>query len=304
MGAGAVRPGRLLPPRAPRRDHFRTSVTAAARVRRRGARARRPGGRRARPARPVRRRGPRRRAAASCCTRCPTCRPGGGSPRSSAAPDPRAGLRWLPEVPRADRAAVRQRVARRGAARRRRGRPAGAGRRRTARERPGPPRRPRSCWPGARAGGRQGRAEVGLSPRPRLGRRGAPGPARARGRGRLRPPAPATRRPTLTGYRAGRQVPPVPDGVLRPDRARGARQRARRPPAPGWSASARRCARSGSRVAAGLDRRRARRTPRGWPRAGAAAELLDPAGLGGFGWLVAGGRDRPTRSPGACSMGA
>ena len=94
-----------------------------------------------------------------------------------------------------------------------------------------------------------------------------------------------SRRPTLTGYRAGRQVPPVPDGSCdltahvaldSAAAATGARLLTQRAALsalgvdgalPVWTGD-------GPAYAAGLQ------------RAGRAAELLDPAGLGGFGWLV------------------
>jgi len=89
-----------------------------------------------------------------------------------------------------------------------------------------------------------------------------------------------TRRPTLAGYRHGRAVRPVPDGscdvtahvaetVLTTQREalRALGVDGRRPP-----------------------RELALRDPRGYvaalSRAGEAAELTDPAGLGGFGWLM------------------
>ncbi len=93
------------------------------------------------------------------------------------------------------------------------------------------------------------------------------------------------RRATLTGYRAGRQVPPVPDGSCDLTAhvawdscaaAVGARLLTQREALrslgvdaalPAWTGDA-------GAYAAGLQ------------RAGDAAELLDPAGLGGFGWLV------------------
>ncbi len=92
----------------------------------------------------------------------------------------------------------------------------------------------------------------------------------------------ATRRPTLTGYRAGRQVPAVPDGSCDVTAhvaldscvaATGARLLSQRDAlralgvngaVPPWTAA----------YAAALQ------------RASDEAELLDPAGLGGFGWLV------------------
>ena len=94
---------------------------------------------------------------------------------------------------------------------------------------------------------------------------------------------PADRRPTLTGYRDGRQVPPVPDGscdltahvaldscaattgaVLLSQAAGAARSGDQRPAAAAEDPS----------YALEL------------VRASQARELLDPAGLGGFGWLV------------------
>lgn len=132
-------------------------------------------------------------------------------------------------------------------------------------------------WPG-------GRVEVGLS----RDRAWAAAVARVRrglavavDYGHLR----AARRTTLTGYRAGRQVPPVPDGRCDVTAhvaldscaaAVGAAILTQREALmrlgldaalPGWAGGA------GS-YAAGLQ------------RASDAAELLDPAGLGGFGWLV------------------
>ncbi len=102
----------------------------------------------------------------------------------------------------------------------------------------------------------------------------------------------ATRRPTLTGYRAGRQVRPVPDGSCDLTAhvaldscaaATGAElvpqhEALRRL---GVSARLPRWADSPARYAAGLQ------------RASDAAELLDPARLGGFTWLV-----RRVRLPG------
>ena len=91
-----------------------------------------------------------------------------------------------------------------------------------------------------------------------------------------------TRRTTLTGYRDGRQVPPVPDG--RGDltahvaldscaAATGARLMTQRRALTSLGVSAALPA-AGPGYARGLE------------RASRAAELLDPAGLGGFGWLV------------------
>jgi SAM-dependent MidA family methyltransferase len=99
---------------------------------------------------------------------------------------------------------------------------------------------------------------------------------------------------TLTGYRAGRQVPPVPDGscdltahvALDSAAAAGA--------AVGHLGTARLTQRE-ALVRLGVDGRRPPRElaaadPAGYLRALAAAtqavELTDPAGLGGFGWIV------------------
>ncbi len=98
---------------------------------------------------------------------------------------------------------------------------------------------------------------------------------------------------TLTGWRDGRQVPPVPDGTcdvtahVALDACAAAGQaagaRTRRPPTP-------RAARRGLGVRGDRpDPAMARADPsayvRGLARAGEAAELTDPGGLGGFGWL-------------------
>jgi SAM-dependent MidA family methyltransferase len=94
------------------------------------------------------------------------------------------------------------------------------------------------------------------------------------------------RRPTLTGYRAGRAVPPVPDGSC---------------DVTAHVALDACAAATGARL---LDQRAALRalgvdgrvppevTAAGLQRAAAAARLLDPAGAGGFGWLV-----QPVRVP-------
>lgn len=107
----------------------------------------------------------------------------------------------------------------------------------------------------------------------------------------LRPPgrtsgprlrADAGRRPTLTGYRAGRQVPPVPDGSC---------------DLTAHVALDSCAAATGARL---LDQRSALRAlgvdaalpawgdgyATALQRATSAATLLDPGGLGGFGWLV------------------
>lgn len=94
-----------------------------------------------------------------------------------------------------------------------------------------------------------------------------------------------TRRPTLTGYRAGRQVAPVPDGscdltahvaVDSCAAATGARVLSQRDALRALEVSAALPSWSGDpqAYAAALQ------------QASDAAELLDPAGLGGFAWLV------------------
>ena len=95
----------------------------------------------------------------------------------------------------------------------------------------------------------------------------------------------ADRRPTLTGYRAGRQVPPVPDGScdltahLALDSCAAA-------------TGARVLTQRAALTALGLDVHLPTWTgdagayAHRLQRASDAAELLDPAGLGGFAWLV------------------
>jgi len=94
-----------------------------------------------------------------------------------------------------------------------------------------------------------------------------------------------SRRETLTGYRDGRQVPPVPDGSCDVTAhvaldscaaATGARLLTQREALRRLGVDGRLPAYGGdpSAYAAALQ------------RAGEQAELLDPAGLGGFGWLV------------------
>ena len=154
-------------------------------------------------------------------------------------------------------------------------------------EHPGPPapaQLMRWCarwWPGADTGGR---AEVGLARDlawSAASDRVTRGLAVAVDYGHLS----GGRRPTLTGYRAGRQVPPVPDGscdltahVALDSCAQASRSRlldqrtalralgvdgavpAWRGDAAGYALALQRCS--------------------------DAAELVDPQGLGGFGWLV------------------
>ena len=92
-----------------------------------------------------------------------------------------------------------------------------------------------------------------------------------------------SRRPTLTGYRAGRQVPPVPDGscdltahvALDACAAAG-----------GGRVLRQREALTALGITAALPAPDARDYAGGLERASQARELLDPDGLGGFGWLV------------------
>ncbi len=154
---------------------------------------------------------------------------------------------------------------------------------RAGREQPGPPAPPallawcERWWP-------EGRAEVGLARDDALAaavaqvRRGL---AVAVDYGHLR----GGRRATLTGYRGGRQVPPVPDGTCDLTAhvaldscaaVTGARLLTQRDALTRLGVDAALPAWSGD--AAGF--------ARNLQRASDAAELLDPAGLGGFGWLV------------------
>lgn len=98
-----------------------------------------------------------------------------------------------------------------------------------------------------------------------------------------------TRRPTLAGYRHGRAVRPVPDGSCDVT-AHVALDSCAVPGLETVLTTQREALR-----ALGVDGRRpprelALRDPRGYvaalSRAGEAAELTDPAGLGGFGWLM------------------
>jgi SAM-dependent MidA family methyltransferase len=93
----------------------------------------------------------------------------------------------------------------------------------------------------------------------------------------------ADRRPTLTGYRGGRQVPAVPDGSCDLTAhvaldscaaATGARLLPQREALQGLGISAALPEAGDASYALGLE------------RASQARELLDPQGLGGFGWLV------------------
>ena len=146
-------------------------------------------------------------------------------------------------------------------------------------ESPGPPATPEQLawcarwWPA-------GRAEVGLSRDlawARAVERVRRGLAVAVDYGHLR----AGRRPTLTGYRAGRQVPPVPDGSCDLT-AHVALD----------SCGGRLLSQRSALVSLGVDGTLpvwsgdAAAYARGLQGASDAAGLLDPAGLGGFGWLV------------------
>ena len=150
-------------------------------------------------------------------------------------------------------------------------------------------------WPLANAGDR---AEIGRTRDEAWAARRSDR-ARRRGRGRLRARGgrPGRVAGTLAGYRAGAQVPPVPDGSLQPDRARRAGLGRRRGPCGGGRRHPPRRpadradgARRGPAAAAGRAGPGPTRTGT-WPRwsgPGAAAELTDRAGLGAFRWLVQG----------------
>lgn len=93
----------------------------------------------------------------------------------------------------------------------------------------------------------------------------------------------AARRPTMTGYRGGRQVAPVPDGSCDLTAhvaldscaaATGARLLTQREALQGLGISAALPDAQDPAYAVGLE------------RSSQAGELLDPQGLGGFGWLV------------------
>lgn len=93
----------------------------------------------------------------------------------------------------------------------------------------------------------------------------------------------ATRRPTLTGYRGGRQLRPVPDGScdLTAHVALDACAAAT-----GATVLRQREALRALGIHAGLPDPAYGDFARQLERASQARELLDPAGLGGFGWLV------------------
>ncbi|MCU1595378.1 MAG: uncharacterized protein JWO12_2770 [Frankiales bacterium] len=92
-----------------------------------------------------------------------------------------------------------------------------------------------------------------------------------------------TRRPTLTGYRDGLQVPPVPDGA-RDLTAHVALDSCAA--ATGAELMTQRAALHALGIRATLPDAADPSYALGLERASQAAELLDPAGLGGFGWLV------------------
>jgi SAM-dependent MidA family methyltransferase len=92
-----------------------------------------------------------------------------------------------------------------------------------------------------------------------------------------------TRRPTLTGYRDGRQVAPVPDGS-RDLTAHVALDACAA--ATGAALVTQREALQGLGVGAALPAPNDPAYALGLQRASQARELLDPDGLGGFGWLV------------------
>lgn len=100
---------------------------------------------------------------------------------------------------------------------------------------------------------------------------------------------------TLTGYRAGRVVAPVPDGSCDITAAVALDSAAAAATTSGRVTGTCRCAQRVALRSLGVDGRRpalelASSDPTGYlhalAAAGAAAELTDPDGLGGFGWLV------------------
>jgi SAM-dependent MidA family methyltransferase len=99
---------------------------------------------------------------------------------------------------------------------------------------------------------------------------------------------------TLAGFRGGRQVRPVPDGscdvtahvALDACAAAGAAAGATATVLTVQRAALRALGPSAARPAVELARRDPRAYLRALQAAGEAAELTDPAGLGGFGWLV------------------
>jgi SAM-dependent MidA family methyltransferase len=95
----------------------------------------------------------------------------------------------------------------------------------------------------------------------------------------------AERRPTLTGYRNGRQVAPVPDGS-RDLTAHVALDACA--VATGAELLTQREALQALGISAALPDAGEASYARGLERASQARELLDPQGLGGFGWLVQG----------------
>jgi SAM-dependent MidA family methyltransferase len=104
----------------------------------------------------------------------------------------------------------------------------------------------------------------------------------------------ATRRPTLTGYRRGAQVRPVPDGSC--DLTAHVALDAVAAAVGGEVLGQRDVLRSLGLIGAAPDPALAEVDAsaylEGLAVAGQEAELLDPAGLGGFGWVVSGPRRR------------
>ncbi|MCW2545227.1 MAG: hypothetical protein JWM40_2779 [Frankiales bacterium] len=93
----------------------------------------------------------------------------------------------------------------------------------------------------------------------------------------------ADRRPTLTGYRDGRQVPPVPDGSCDLTAHVALDSCAART---GAVLLTQRDALRALGISAALPAAAAPSYPLELERASQARALLDPEGLGGFGWLV------------------
>src|SRR5690606_26801232 len=99
---------------------------------------------------------------------------------------------------------------------------------------------------------------------------------------------------TLTGYRDGRAVPPVPDGscditahvALDACAAAGVQAGATATVLTTQRRALRALGLSGVRPPIQLAHRDPRAYVLGLRRAGEEAELIDPTGLGGFGWLV------------------
>lgn len=95
---------------------------------------------------------------------------------------------------------------------------------------------------------------------------------------------------TLTGFREGREVPPVPDGCCDLTAHVALDAVAAAAPGPAYVRPQHEALRALGVTGRRPPLARASTDPAGYVRAlaaaGQAAELLDPAGLGGFGWLV------------------